>query len=171
MTRSTRRKTWLGVAGAGGVLALAIAVPSLAFAQDTTPTPSTSAAPNAGGTKTGEDAGKDRAARQDELATALAKELGVDKDKVAAALAKIESERAANRPKPDGTPRADGTKPDRTAELKARLATAVTAGTLTQAEADAIIKASEAGLLAGGPGGGQGGGQAGGPGGGHAPGK
>jgi hypothetical protein len=140
-------------------LAVGVAVPSLAFAQDTTATPSASASasPTNGTHKPG---GAHAGQNQDELATALAKELGIDKDKVAAALAKIQTEREANRPKPNpsGTPSA-GAKADRTADLKSRLAAAVSAGKLTQAEADAIIKAADAGVLLGGPGGG------------HAPGK
>jgi hypothetical protein len=131
----------LGAATAAGALALVLAAPHLAFAQDPTPSPSsgTSAAPGAGR--------PDRAQHQDDLATALAQELGIDKDKVAAALAKID----ANRPKPpaDANPPSEA---DRTAALKSRLDAAVKAGTITQAEEDAILKASAAGVL-GGPGG------------------
>jgi hypothetical protein len=145
MVGSRRRKVALGLAGAGGVLALGIAVPSLAFAQDPTPTPSASSSADAGKP----DRAEERARRQDELASALATELGIDKEKVAAALAKIQAEREANRPAHDGQnpPR------DRGADLESRMATAVTEGKLTQAEADAILKAAEAGVLgpAGGP--------------------
>ena len=155
MTRSNRRKAVLGVAGAGGVLAVALAVPNLAFAENTSAAPSASVSASAKADSKAADREARQAARLDELATALAKELNVDKEKVAAALAKIESAEAAHRPTPGGTAR-----PDRSAELKARLATAVAAGKLTQAEADAILKAAAAGVLLGG-----------GPGGGHAPGK
>ncbi|WP_253752788.1 hypothetical protein [Hamadaea flava] len=41
---------------------------------------------------------------------------------------------------------------DRTAKLKERLDAAVKAGKLTQAEADAVLKAGKLGLLGGGPG-------------------
>ncbi|NUR70724.1 MAG: hypothetical protein HOU81_07870 [Hamadaea sp.] len=41
---------------------------------------------------------------------------------------------------------------DRTAKLKERLDAAVKAGKLTQAEADAVLKAAKLGLLGGGPG-------------------
>ncbi|NUO59616.1 MAG: hypothetical protein HOV78_23380 [Hamadaea sp.] len=41
---------------------------------------------------------------------------------------------------------------DRTAKLKERLDAAVKAGTLTQAEADAVLKAAKLGLLGGGAG-------------------
>jgi membrane-bound lytic murein transglycosylase B len=119
------------------------------------PSPSTSAPASAA-----PDGADGRAQRQDELAAALATELGIDKAKVAAALEKIQAARKA-----DGkAPAQDGTRPDRTAELKTRLDAAVTAGTLTAAESAAILKAAEAGiLLHGGPGGG-GHGMAGGPG-------
>ena len=153
MTRSNRRKAVLGVAGAGGLLA--VAVPNLAFAGNTSATPAASVSASAKADSKAADREAQKAARQDELATALAKELGLDKAKVAAALAKIKSEETTRRPTPSGTAR-----PDRTAELKARLATAVSEGKLTQAEADAILKAAAAGVLLGG-----------GPGGGHAPGK
>ena len=130
----------VGAAVAAGALGIALAVPHLAFAQDPTPSPSSgTSAPGAGR--------PDRAQHQDDLATALAQELGIDKDKVAAALAKID----ANRPKPpaDANPPSEA---DRTAALKSRLDAAVKAGTITQAEEDAILKASAAGVL-GGPGG------------------
>jgi len=130
----------VGAAAAAGALGIALAVPHLAFAQDPTPSPSS-------GTSTPGAARPDRAQHQDDLATALAQELGIDKDKVAAALAKID----ANRPKPpaDANPPSEA---DRTAALKSRLDAAVKAGTITQAEEDAILKASAAGVL-GGPGG------------------
>ena len=131
----------VGAATAAGALALVLVAPHLAFAQDPTPSPSSgTSAPGAGR--------PDQAQHLDDLATALAQELGIDKDKVAAALAKIE----ANRPKPpaDANPPSDA---DRTAALKSRLDAAVKAGTITQAEEDAILKAAAAGVLGGGPGG------------------
>ncbi len=137
MTRSIRRKATLaavGVTGAAGALALALTGPSVAFAEDPSgsPTPSASASADS-------DRATKHAQRQAELAEALAKELGVDKEKVAAALAKIDSERAAARP--------DLAKPDRAADLKTRLDKAVSEGKLTRAEADAILKAADAGVL------------------------
>lgn len=48
---------------------------------------------------------------------------------------------------------ADVRQADRTADLKASLDQAVTAGRLTQAQADAILKAHEAGVRMGGMGG------------------
>jgi len=137
MARSIRRTatiTALGVTGAAGVLALALAGPNVAFA-DPSPSPSSSS-----GTTTDDRAAK-RAQQQDELAAALAKELGIDKAKVAAALEKVQTERAA------------AAKAERLADLKTRLDAAVTAGKLTRAEADAILKAAENGVLPqGGPG-------------------
>jgi hypothetical protein len=68
------------------------------------------------------------------MAEALAAELGVSTDKVTAALDTLRQQRTA------------------AAEtaLSERLKTAVTAGTLTQTEADAVLKAHRAGLLGGG---------------------
>jgi hypothetical protein len=133
----------LGAATAAGALALVLAGPHLAFAQDPTPSPSS-------GTSTPGAGRPDRAQHQDDLAAALAAELGIDKDKVAAALAKID----ANRPKPpaDAKPPSEA---DRTAALKTRLDAAVKAGSITQADEDAILKAFAAGVLSGpgGPGG------------------
>ena len=149
MTRTTRLKTVLvgiGVTGAA-VAGIALAGPSLASAADPSTDPSASASASSGTPSA--DHAADRAKRQDELATALAAELGVDKDKVAAALAKIESERAANRPaRPEGGQGQPG------ADATSRLDAAVAAGTITQAEADAVKKAMEAGVLRGGPHGG-----------------
>ena len=131
MARSIRRTatiTALGVTGAAGVLALALAGPNVAFA-DPSPSPSSSTGAPA------DDRATKRAQQQDELATALAKELGIDKAKVAAALEKVQTEREA------------AAKAERLADLKTRLDAAVTAGKLTRAEADAILKAAENGVL------------------------
>lgn len=77
----------------------------------------------------------DRTARQDALATALAKELGIDAAKVKTALSEIQQERQAER------------FAEHEAQLKARLDQAVTDGTLTRAEADAVLKAAKAGVI------------------------
>jgi serine/threonine protein kinase HipA of HipAB toxin-antitoxin module len=152
MTRSIRRKVTFagfGVAGAGAVLAIALAGSNAALADPSTaPSASSSASPDAGNGPGRSSA--DREARQNELAEKLAKELGVDQDKVKAALDKIRSEEQA-----------EG-KADRLAALKTRLDQAVKDGKLTQAEADAIYKAAENGALQGaggfgGPGGHRGG--------------
>jgi len=131
MARSIRRTatiTALGVTGAAGVLAMALVGPNVAFA-DPSPSPSSSSGTSA------DDRATKRAQQQDELATALAKELGIDKAKVAAALEKVQTEREA------------AAKAERLADLKTRLDAAVTAGKLTRAEADAILKAAENGVL------------------------
>lgn len=75
---------------------------------------------------------------RDNLATALAKELGIDKAKVTAALDEV---RAAEQ----ATHKAD---------FKAKLDQAVKDGKLTQSEADAVLKAADAGVI--GMGGGRG---------------
>jgi hypothetical protein len=135
MAPRVTKKAAIAVAGAAGVLTLGLAVPAIAFA-DTTPTPSTSA--------TTPDAPADReqrhAQRQAELAAALAKELGIAEDRVAAALEKVESQMRAD------------AEAERQAQLKARLDQAVKDGKLTQEQADAILKAAEAGVLPGGRG-------------------
>jgi DNA-binding MarR family transcriptional regulator len=75
----------------------------------------------------------DPAEREAALAKALAEKLGVDEAKVTKALDEIKAARQA----------------DRAAELKTRLDAAVKAGTLTQAEADAVTKAVEKGVIGG----------------------
>ena len=65
------------------------------------------------------------------LAKALAQALDVDQAKVTAALAEIRTARQAERDQ----------------AVEDRLATAVTDGTLTQAEADAVKKAADAGIV------------------------
>jgi predicted flavoprotein YhiN len=142
MTRSVRRRTTIagiGVAGAGAVLALVLAGPNIAQADPSaSPSASASAAPGAGADKAGREA--KRAQAQADLAAKLAKELGVDQAKVQAALEKIQSEQQAQ------------AKADRLAALKQRLDQAVTDGKLTRAEADAIYKAAENGVIPGGAG-------------------
>jgi DNA-binding MarR family transcriptional regulator len=75
----------------------------------------------------------DPAEREAAMAKALAEKLGVDEAKVTKALDEIKAARQA----------------DRAAELKTRLDAAVKAGTLTQAEADAVTKAVEKGVIGG----------------------
>ena len=80
------------------------------------------------------DSDRDDAAhaeRQAALAKALADELDVDEAKVVTALAEIRADRQA----------------ERAQAVEERLATAVEDGTLTQAEADAVRKAAEAGIV------------------------
>ena len=78
---------------------------------------------------------RDTAADDAALAKALAPKLGVDEAKVKTALDEIRAAHEA----------------ERTKGLDDRLAAAVTAGTLTQAEADAVKKAAEKGVIGYGP--------------------
>jgi hypothetical protein len=136
MMKSVPRKALLVGSAAAGVLALGIAVPAVALAQDPTPSPSvTSSTPST------TDREARRAQHRDQLAEALAAELGIAKEKVAAALDKVLGQMD------------DQAKAERLTALKERLATAVKEGKLTQAQADAILKAAEDGVLPGGPGG------------------
>ena len=102
------------------------------------PDSSAPGAPAPGGAAPGAgrpDRAADRAARQEQLAAALATELGIDKDKVAAALEKVQADREAQ------------AKADRLADLKTRLDTAVKEGKLTAEQSAAILKAAEAGVF------------------------
>ncbi|MFF2345361.1 hypothetical protein [Pseudarthrobacter sp. NPDC058119] len=76
----------------------------------------------------------DPAAREAALAKSLAASLGIDEAKVTAALQEIRSEEQS----------------EHAAELKTRLDKAVTDGKLTQAEADAVTKAVQNGVIGGG---------------------
>jgi len=69
-----------------------------------------------------------------ELAKSLASSLGIDEAKVTAALDELKSEAQAKH----------------AAALKTKLDKAVSSGTLTQAEADAVTKAVEKGVIGGG---------------------
>ncbi len=73
----------------------------------------------------------DPAAMQDEFATKLAAELGIDAAKVKTALADLRAAEQAEHQK----------------AFDDKLAKAVTDGTLTQAEADAVKKAAKAGII------------------------
>ena len=126
-----------GISGIGGAAALGLALASgPAQAEAPTPTPSTSSS------TTPQQAHEAfMAQRQDELAAGLATELGIDKAKVAAALEKVQTAQQTT------------AQAERAAELKTRLDAAVKEGTLTRQQADAILKAKEAGVLRGGFGG------------------
>jgi hypothetical protein len=76
----------------------------------------------------------DVAAREAALAKSLAASLGIDEAKVTAALDELRTAAQA----------------DRAAALKTRLDQAVTDGKLTQAEADAVTKAVQNGVIGGG---------------------
>jgi hypothetical protein len=75
----------------------------------------------------------DRAAMEKALAASLAKSLGIDEAKVTAALGELRTAEQAKH----------------AAALKPRLDQAVKDGTLTQAEADAVTKAAEKGVIGG----------------------
>lgn len=75
----------------------------------------------------------DRTAMEAALAKSLAEKLGIDEAKVTAALQEIRAEEQA----------------DRAAALKSRLDAAVAGGKLTQAEADAVTKAVQNGVIRG----------------------
>ena len=77
----------------------------------------------------------DRAERDAALAKSLAGSLGISEAKVSAALAEIRSAAAQ----------------ERATNLKSKLDAAVKAGTLTQAEADAVTKAVDKGVIRVGP--------------------
>jgi hypothetical protein len=76
----------------------------------------------------------DASARDAALAKSLADSLGIDEAKVTAALQELRTEEQA----------------ERAAGLKSRLDQAVAAGKLTQAEADAVTKAVQNGVIGGG---------------------
>jgi hypothetical protein len=132
--------TWAGL-GVGACLAAGLVYPAIAAAEDTpsptaTPRPSTSASKDPGEGKEAR-----RSERQAALASKLATELGVPEDRVLAALKKIEAEEETTR------------RTERLTALKERLAQAVKDGKLTEAQADAVLKAAESGAVPfGGPG-------------------
>lgn len=164
--RMSKKNAIAGLAAAG-VLGVGIAVPAIAFAEG----PSTNASPSATASPQSETEKQSweqrREEHRDAFAEALAAELGVEKEKVAAALEKVREQMRAEagtrhegRGRPDGVrpdgARPDGARPDaeeRAAERQARLAErldqAVADGKLTREQADAIRKAIESGVLRG----------------------
>jgi hypothetical protein len=140
MVNRMSKKTLLAL-GASGVLALGIAAPAMAYAAD-------NGTPAASQSQTRHRGGAFGAEQQQKLAESLAKELGLEESKVSDALKKVQEQlRADAQENRDARPQGDAT--DRAAALKERLDVAVKDGKLTQAEADAIIKATEAGVLGG----------------------
>jgi carboxylesterase type B len=128
MAVSGRQKvavTVVGAVGVASVIGLGTVAPSFAFTgQRTAAVAAATPSPN------------QRSAEQpDRFAAALAKELGIDKATVVAALTKIRAEREA------------AIKDKRLEGLKSRLDAAVTAGDLTREQADAITKAVESGVF------------------------
>jgi hypothetical protein len=140
MIRKMSRKHVLAGLAAAGVLGVGIAAPTVALADDKSPSPSASAS-----AEQGTDRQQQRADRQAEFAEALAKELGVSTDKVTAALEKIRQQHQGDRPARPFTENQQ----DRQAQLKERLDQAVKDGKLTQEQADAVLKAVEAGVFPG----------------------
>jgi pyruvate/2-oxoglutarate dehydrogenase complex dihydrolipoamide acyltransferase (E2) component len=165
LLRGTRTK--LVLVGAGGLLAAGAAWPAIAFAADNSPAPqsSTAAEPRhrGGGLHREESvaalakelgvtedklkaalqavradrkpADRKSAERQKEYAAALAAKLGLSEDKVTAALEKVRAQAREDR------------QAQRTDKLGERLDKAVADGKLTKAEADAVRKAADAGVL------------------------
>lgn len=150
MGRVSKKGTIAGLAAAGVLGVGMIAVPAIAFAENSEPSPSASASasPDAG-KKTWEQR---REEHKNALAEALAAELGVDKERVAEALDKVHEklradarERIAERRHANSEQWAA----ERKARLSERLDKAVEDGKLTREQADAILKAVEAGVLPG----------------------
>ncbi len=118
------------------VLVLGAAIPAAAqdAGEQTTAEESTEATPE-------ESTAPTRAERfaqhNQELAAALAEELGLETEAVAAALETVQAELAEQRAA------------ERRAALEERLAAAVADGSLTQEQADALLAAAEAGVLPG----------------------
>ncbi|WP_152362498.1 hypothetical protein [Microlunatus speluncae] len=85
--------------------------------------------------KKNQDERPSRTEAQTELARLLAEKLGIEQSAVEKAFSELRAEGQA----------------EALTSLKERLAEAVQAGTLTQAEADAVVKAAEAGVIPTGP--------------------
>ena len=144
MSRMMSKKRLLVGLAAAGVLGVGVAAPTIAMAAENETPP-----PNASATEGGKRE-QQRADRHAAFAEALATELGVDTDKVTAALAKLRERQQANRPeRPERRERPDAA--GRQAALTERLDRAVEDGKLTREQADAITAAAEAGVLGGGP--------------------
>lgn len=142
MSRITPKRLALVGTGAAAVLAIGIAVPTVAFAEGSTssPTSSTAATAQSDSAQTGASAraqrqAEHRAERQARMAELLADELGVSKDKVAEALDAVQ------------TKLREDARTQRQDNLRERLDAAVEKGALTQEQADAILAAAQAGVL------------------------
>ncbi|GAA3441676.1 hypothetical protein [Planomonospora venezuelensis] len=177
-----RTKRLVVIAGLGTALTGGLVIPMAAWA-DPAPAPSSSSASATGtATPSGGERNGPRGGHGGLTAAKLAEILGLDEDKVAAALQEVRGDGSA-RPSGGGkeaagqelaealaaelgvtadkiTAAMDTLREQRAAEaesaLSERLKTAVTDGTLAQAEADAVLKAHRAGLLGGHRGGGRG---------------
>jgi len=127
MTMS-KAKVTLAALAVAGVVGLGFAVPALAQDDGATISPSPTAREQL------------RADYESDLAERLAKKLGLDTQKVEDALSAVREEMQAER------------QAGRTKALKERLDQAVKDGKLTREQADAILEATENGVLPGGPG-------------------
>ncbi|MEU3454166.1 hypothetical protein ABZ671_11250 [Micromonospora sp. NPDC006766] len=144
MSRISKKHMLAGLAAAG-VLSVGIAAPAVAFA-DNKP----ASTPSAAGTQGAEHQRPDRQAK---FAEELAKELGVSTEKVTDALNKVRAEHKADRPERPSAADRQAKQQERQAKLQERLQNrldqAVKDGKLTQAEADAIMKAVKSGVFQG----------------------
>lgn len=127
MAKQARRTA---AAGAALLTAIAVGVATPALAQD---------ASGDDPTTTAESFEQRREEAQQDFAQKLAEKLGIDADRVSGALDAVHEELAEEHAA------------QRLADLKERLAAAVSEGTLTQEQAAAIVAAHESGVL-GGPG-------------------
>lgn len=137
MSRSTKVVI---ASAAAGALALGVGIGIAGFASadptaspSASPTSSASADQSRGGGRGDRRGGPGRGIDNAELAKQLAEKLGVDEAKVLKALEEIQAAQDA----------------ERAAALTTKLDEAVKAGTLTQAEADAVKKAAEKGVISG----------------------
>ena len=134
MRRTATFTAGVVLAATAGTGLAAWGVPALA--QDTEDQSSQVAGQGADDTDT-EDAEDRRAEMQAALADALAAELGLDADEVAAALGKVQTDLRAEM------------QTEHLERLEERLAEAVEAGELTQEEADEVLERAESGELRG----------------------
>ena len=134
MRRTATFTAGVVLAATAGTGLAAWGVPALA--QDTESQGSQVAGQGADDTDT-EDAEDRRAEMQAALADALAAELGLDADEVAAALEKVQTDLRAEM------------QTEHLERLEERLAEAVEAGELTQEEADEVLERAESGELRG----------------------
>ncbi|MGI5214072.1 hypothetical protein [Plantactinospora sp. CA-290183] len=161
MSRLLSRKRVLGGLAAAGMLAVGLAAPTAASAEETpSPAPSTSGSAKPDGDTAG-DRDRPGAEHRNRLAEELATELGVPQDRIEDALTKIkERMRAEAKERPDAGKDDDrkgalkerqgaGTAAEREAAFTARIDQAVKDGKLSQEQADAILAAVKAGVLPG----------------------
>ena len=135
MRRTATFTAGVVLAATAGTGLAAWGVPALA--QDTEDQGSQVAGQGADDNEDNEDAEDRRVEMQAALAEALAAELGLDADEVAAALEKVQTDLR------------DEMQTEHLERLEERLAAAVEAGELTQEEADEVLERAESGELRG----------------------